>query len=566
MNISEFCVNQIRTIANGAAPYRLAVLALLASLAFFFSDTINAAPCEEKSIDATAKVNGWSKTEKNQRFVDVKDTSITAANVQNLRVKWVFGIPDTEAPRTLPLVTSDTVVIGDGAGTVYALSRDSGCEKWRHDAGSVPRTGFRVTQTPDGPQLYFGTISAEVVVLDLQTGVELKRIKADDHPRAMISGTAAEYDGIIYQPISSWELFWAVNPFYACCTFRSSVLAIAVDDWEPRWRAFTIEQEPEVFKSRLFLPDHVGPSGAPVWSAPTVDAKRKRLYVGTGENYSSPATDTSDAIIAYDLETGAMVWKQQFLANDAWNVSCVIPGHANCPSERGDDLDFGAPPVLVSVDDKDYVLAGQKSGWIFALDPDAGGEKVWAYRAGAGGKAGGVHFGLAADETRGALYVPISDRDVAVLGSSHAGKPMPSLQALDIVTGKPRWVTPAPGDCMANGEEVSNCHVGFSAAITATSDLVFAPTLDGYLRAFSAETGSEVWQYDSVRDYDSVNEVDARGGAIDMGGMFLDGRQLFVNSGYGQVSQISGNAFMVFELANDAELDDVTVEGDNNEK
>jgi polyvinyl alcohol dehydrogenase (cytochrome) len=539
---------------------------LLTSLALFFSHSSNAALCEEKNIDAHARINGWSNTEKNHRFVDAKDTLITAANVNNLRVKWVFGIPDTDAPRTLPLVTRDTVVIGDGAGTVYALSRDSGCEKWRYDAGEVPRTGFRVTPTPNGPQLYFGTISAEVVVLDLHTGTELKRIKADEHPNAMISGTAAEFEGIIYQPISSWEIFWAVNPFYACCTFRSSVLAIAIEDWEPRWRAFTIEQEPKVFKSRSLLPDHLGPSGAPVWSAPTVDAKRKRLYVGTGENYSSPATDTSDAIIAYDLETGAMVWKQQFLAQDAWNVACVIPGHSNCPSEKGDDLDFGAPPVLVNVDDKDYVLAGQKSGWVFALDPDAGGEQVWSYRAGAGGKAGGVHFGLAADEARGALYVPISDRDVAVLGSSHSGKPKPSLQALDIVTGKPRWVTPAPGDCMEEGKPVKNCHVGFSAAITATSDLVFAPTLDGYLRAFSAETGREVWQYNSVRDYESVNETDARGGAIDMGGLFLDGRQLFVSSGYGQVSQIAGNAFMVFELVDDTALAQVTVEVNNNEK
>ncbi len=521
--------------------------ALFAALFMASLQNAVAATCDDKSIDATAVVNGWSESIENHRFVDTK-TDINADNVNQLQVKWVFGVPDTEAPRTLPLVTGDTVVIGDGGGVIFALDRDSGCEKWRTDVGDMPRTAFRLIHTVRGPEVYFGTMAAEVVILDLLTGAERARVKVSDHPRAMLSGTAAEHNGVVYQPVSSWELFFALNPFYACCTFRGSVVALSTDTWEPLWQGYTIETPAQVVKSRMIFPDHKGPSGAPVWSAPTIDVKRKRLYVGTGQNYSSPATKTSDAIVAFDLSSGELLWSQQFLPGDAWNVACVVPGHGNCPDEAGDDLDFGAPPVLVSHQGRDYLLAGQKSGRIYALDPDDNGKLIWQRAAGSGSKAGGVHFGLAADQSRGVLYVPISDRHVDWVGSSHKGTPNPSLQALDIATGEPRWVTPAPGDCMKSGKPMKNCHVGFSAAITATPDLIFAPTLDGYLRVFAASDGRQLWSSNTARDFDAVNDTEAYGGALDMGGALLAGRQLLISSGYGQFNQMGGNAFIVYEL------------------
>jgi polyvinyl alcohol dehydrogenase (cytochrome) len=315
-----------------------------------------------------------------------------------------------------------------------------------------------------------------------------------------------------------------------------------------------------VVKSRWLLPDHLGPSGAPVWSQPTIDVQRQRIYVGTGENYSSPATDTSDAILAFDMNTGAMVWKQQFVRGDAWNVSCVVPGHINCPSEQGDDLDFGAPPILVEVAGRDYVLAGQKSGNIFALDPDVGGALLWSQKAGAGNKGGGIHIGMAVDPIRGVLYVPISDRPVGFLGDSSDGEPKPSIQAFDIQSGELLWATDAPGDCLDRSggdhkpQSIAGCFRGFSAPVTATENIVFAPTLDGHIRAFDARNGSQLWHFDTRRDYAAVNGSKASGGAIDIGGAYLDGGQLFISSGYGLVSQIPGNAFMVFEVT--AKTDD----------
>ena len=65
--------------------------------------------------------------------------------------------------------------------------------------------------------------------------------------------------------------------------------------------------------------DIIAPSGAPIWNSPTIDPGRGLLYVGTGESYSSPAAPTSDAVLAFSLKTGELMWHQQLLAGDAWN-------------------------------------------------------------------------------------------------------------------------------------------------------------------------------------------------------------------------------------------------------
>ncbi|GAB5452361.1 MAG: PQQ-binding-like beta-propeller repeat protein [Halioglobus sp.] len=510
---------------------------------------------EVAGIDPTVRLNGWGFNEKNHRFIPQSRAGITPDNVESLQLKWAFALPGAESPRALPLITSNTIVVADEDGGVYALDRDSGCQRWHYDADEMVRTALRYIRHGEKHLVAFGTWAGELITLNLITGDENWRVNVSDHPYGMLSGSPIDHDGVIYQPVSSYELAVAINPFYACCTFRSSIVAVSVDTGDIQWRAHTIEEQPGVVEPRRFLPDRKGPSGAPVWSQPTLDLKRQRLYVGTGENYSAPATDTSDAILAFDMKTGKRLWKRQFLGGDVWNLACVTRYHPNCPEEQGEDLDFGAPPILVTVAGRDYLLAGQKRGRFLALDPAAEGAPVWSDRTGSGGKAGGVHFAMAVDEKRGVLYVPISDRPIGdLVGDSFNGTPNPSLHAYDIATGRKQWEVSAPGDCRdASGDAVKGCFPGFSAAITATDNLVFAPTLDGYLRAFDADTGTQRWSFDSTGRHSAVNGGMATGGAIDAGGILLDDGQLFVVSGYGQFSQIPGNAFLVFEVPRKAE-------------
>lgn len=527
-----------------------------AVVVLFFGNGASANSCSPEvaaKIDLRPSINGWGINSKNHRFISEVDAGITKSNLARLQPKWVFALPDTKTPHSQPFITPDTVFIGDEPGVVYALDRDSGCEKWRFDAGTTVRTALRfVSYRRDGEQhhlLTFGTAGGEVFGIDPYTGKQQWRIRADEHAKTMVSGSAIDHEGVIFQPVSSWEAMWAVNPFYTCCTFRSSVIAIKPESGEILWRSYTVLEKPQLVKKNRIWPDHYGPSGAPVWSQPSLDVKRNLLYVGTGENYSSPSTDTSDAIIAMDLETGKIVWHKQFLAADAWNVACESPLDSNCPSERGSDLDFGAPPILVTVDGGDVILAGQKNGAVYALDPTRRGKLLWQQKPGTGGKLGGIHFGMGVDETRGVLYVPVSDRPVKLMGDNPAGEPNPSLHAYDIASGKTLWSTPAPNICIdGGGDRVDGCFPGLSAAVTVTDNLVFAPSLDGHVRVFDAASGKHIWAFDTRGEFPAVNAKKASGGAIDLGGVYLDRGQLFVNAGYGTLGQQGGNAFMVLEL------------------
>jgi len=496
---------------------RLIQTLLFTLLLAAFAANTTASECDagRMRVDVHAEINGWSPGTGNLRFTKASGAGLTPRSLASLAPAWVFALPDTDAPRSQPAVTRDTVFIADGNGGVYALDRETGCEKWRFDAGSMVRTAFRLVQTTEAMLLTFGTLDADLIALEPTTGKEAWRTRVSDHPRAMISGSAAELDGVLYQGVSSWEVFWAANPFYACCTFRGAVVAVDARSGKILWRAYTIEEEARVTRSRVLLPDHKGPSGAPVWSHPTIDTRRRQLYVGTGENYSSPGSDTSDAILAFDLDTGKMIWKRQFTRSDAWNVACVVPGHHNCPEEDGEDLDFGAPPILARVNNRDYLLAGQKSGGVFALDP-GDGATLWTRKVGSGGKAGGVHFGMAVE------------------------------------TGETRWAIDSPADCLepSSGETLEGCYRGFSAPATVAGDIVFAPTLDGVLRAFHADTGDQVWSYNTHRQFPAVNGGVADGGAIDLGGAYVSGGEVFLASGYGLVDQIPGNAFILFRRAN----------------
>ena len=518
------------------------------------SPSVLSADCDingAAAVSPSSVVSGWGFDQQNHRFIPQARAGINPDNVADLQLDWVFALPDTKAARAVPLITENTVVVADEDGGVYALDRATGCEHWRFDAGSMVRTALRHIAHKGKDLLVFGTFNGELISLDLRTGSEIWRSGLADHAYAMLSGSAVDHEGVIYQPVSSYELFVAVNPFYGCCTFRGSLVAVSADDGRILWRTHTIEEQPQVTNARLLLPDQRGPSGAPVWSQPTLDLKRQRVYVGTGENYSAPATATSDAIMAFDMRTGERLWTRQFLQDDVWNLACLSELHPNCPENPGEDLDFGAPPILATVKGRDYILAGQKNGQVYALNPDADGEVVWTAKVGSGGKAGGIHFAMAVDEQRGALYVPISDRPLGKwIGDSFNGTPNPSLQAYDIASGERLWETLAPGNCLdAQERAIDGCHPGFSAAPTATDDLVFAPTLDGVIRVFDAADGKQRWSFDTYAQFAAVNGGQAEGGAIDVGGVLVAGGQLFVLSGYGQFGQMPGNAFMVFSVA-----------------
>ena len=224
-----------------------------------------------------------------------------------------------------------------------------------------------------------------------------------------------------------------------------------------RWRTYTTD-EPILQGINSAGAIIYGPSGAPIWSSPTVDTKRGLLYVGTGENYTHPTTFTSDSIIALSLETGVIEWINQVTVDDAWNGGCGNEDPVNCPENHGPDYDFGAPPMLTTLaSGKEIILAGQKSGMVYAMDPDNNGKLIWEHQVGRGGIMGGIHWGMATDGDL--VYVPISDMFVY---EQDAHKPAQSgLHALNVSSGELVWSTFPDNIC---GDAEWDCSPGISAA------------------------------------------------------------------------------------------------------
>ncbi|MDG2001723.1 MAG: PQQ-binding-like beta-propeller repeat protein [Novosphingobium sp.] len=460
----------------------------------------------------------------------------------NLKLKWAFGFAGANRARSQPALGGGAIFVGAQDGSVFALDRETGCVRWNYMALAEVRTGivldpWDANDASANPLAYFGDFAGNAYAVEAFTGKQVWKVEADPHPASVLTGTPSLHDGTLFVPISSLEEASAASPGYKCCDFRGSVLALDAATGTERWRTYMVgvpvKQEPES-NGTVFL----GPSGVAVWTAPVVDEKRGLLYVTTGDNYTNPATELSDAVVALDLESGAIRWHNQVTEGDAWNVACYVQT-GNCPEDAGPDYDFGSAPILAKgKDGKQYLLAGQKSGIAYGFDPDTH-ELLWQTRLGRGGAAGGIHFGIAAAD--GTLFAPVSDLPTG----EPADFPLsPGVYALDIASGKRLWDAPSPDTC---GER-KHCIKGYAAAISVSEDLLFAGSDDGHLRIFDSATGEVLWDFDALKDFKTVNGVNAHGGAFSGGSApVVEGGQLIVPSGYGFASKMTGNVLLVFE-------------------
>ena len=352
---------------------------------------------------------------------------------------------------------------------------------------------------------------------------------------AGITGTPKFYKGRLYVGVrSASEEVAAGDPKYPCCTFRGSLVALDAATGKVAWKTFTIPDPPKSTKMSSAGTQLFGPSGVGIWDSPTIDVKRNLVYAGTGNNYSDPPTSTSDAILAFDLDSGSMKWSKQ-LTEDAWNASCGRPDKPSCPVNPDRDVDIGASPILKTLPGgKDILLVGQKSGVVFALDPDRRGEIVWQkadqqrrrHRRHSVGHRGG----------RDQVYAPISD----IIPGPGGG-----LFALKIATGEQAWYVP-PFEPACKGKR--GCSPAQLAAATLLPGVVFSGSMDGHLRAHATKDGALIWDLDTVRDFDTVNGVKAHGGSLNVSGPAIAGGMLFVNSGYNVMIGMPGNVLLALSV------------------
>ena len=501
--------------------------------------------CASKPIGALLSGpawNGWGADGGNTRFQPAAAAGLTADHVPKLKLKWAFGFPNGTSAYGQPTIAGGRVFVGSDNGFVYSLDAATGCVYWSFQSSGGVRTAISLGSA--GSQgsrfaVYFGDVKANVYAVDAETGALLWKKSAESHPLARVTGAPALHNGRLYVPVASFEEGSGPNPKYECCTFRGSVVAYDAATGEQIWKTYTIPERPRPTKKNSVGTQLYGPAGAAVWSAPTIDAKRGALYVATGDAYTYPAADTSDAVIAFDLKSGIPMWSHQFTPNDAFLVGCGSgpTTRDNCPEVGGPDFDFGNSPILRDLPNgKSVLVIGQKSGAAWAIDPDKDGALVWERRVGKGSMLGGVEWGSAADEQNG--YFATAD--------AQAGVDAGGLSALRLATGEQVWHARPPAIECKPGDR--NCATqAQSAAISAMPGVVFSGATNGVMRAYATSDGRVIWEYNTARDYTTVNGIAAKGGSLNGPGPVIAGGMLFMNSGYAYLGfGAPGNVLLAF--------------------
>lgn len=511
------------------------------------------ADCDGPAKPLDARAANWGLGNGNHRFQSKSD--ITIANAAQLTLRWVYALGDGEddSPHSLPVVTEDTIYIGSQSGILHALDRTTGCERWRFESQGEIRTAiglYALKNSRNDKQrrvLVFGGVDAWLYAVDAYDGKLIWRRQIDEQRFAMITGTPTFADGKLIIGLSSYEAMVAGIPFYPCCKFRGAVLAIDARTGEELWRRRLIPKRPKPLSDNGLWTTQWGPSGIPVWSRPAIDSEHRRVFIGTGENYSgNESTAHSDAILALDLDTGKILWSHQFLTNDVWNISCDIPLLSfNCRQQKiGPDMDFGAAPISAHVGKLGrMVFAGQKSGHVHAMSAKDG-TLIWQQQPGRGGKLGGVHWGMAYHPTDKMLYVPVNDQGSTFLVNPD-GEGRPGIYAYSAKNGELKWKYDDGRACPPK-----DCAHGFSSAIMINDEVLATATLDGQIVLLDRKAGTPLWQFDTNREWEAVNDIgeSAQGGSIDVHGPLLVDDLLIVQSGYGVMGGDSGNALMVFGL------------------
>ena len=498
---------------------------------------------------------GWSPDSSNARFQSGDSAALNPAQIAKLELKWAYAFPGDVTAFGAPAIINGTLFTGSAGGVVQALDARTGCIHWLYQANGPVRSGMAVVNDGGKTVLIFSDQNGWTQAIDAKTGKQIWRKRPEEHEATRLTGTPAEHDGIVFVPAASWEETRSLDPEYPCCTFRGSITALRARNGEVLWKTYLVDKPKRTGQTAAGTPTF-GPSGAGVWSRPTVDAARGLLYITTGDNYSHPATSTSDAVMALDIKTGRIVWSHQLTSADVYNSACGAKA-VNCPAGNGPDYDFGSSPILVhTVNGHDVLVAGQKSGIVYAFDADSQGKPLWQTRVGKGGTNGGVQWGMASDGH--ALYVAISDvvRLPPAAGSgtdaSHPAGPIGNsaldpnkgggLTALDLASGNKLWFAPSTPCAPPR----LGCSPAQPGAVTVIPGAVFSGAMDGHIRAFATSDGHLLWDFDTEKAFSAVNGAAAHGGSLDGAGPVVAAGMVYVNSGYPRFGGAPGNVLLAF--------------------
>ncbi|WP_397420944.1 PQQ-binding-like beta-propeller repeat protein [Phenylobacterium sp.] len=510
-------------------------------------------------LKPTPSISTFGFDARNTRTLTARQAGLTTAQLSKLDLAWAIAFPDATMIRAQPAVVGNTLFLPVAeASAMYAFDvsdRTKPCIKWIYNSpGGAPlrsSPGFGVIA--DGRSvLAFSGLDSTVHVVDAATGKAIWTKNVAAYSYSLTTGTPRVLKDRIIVPVSQFEIMQAADNAVTCCTNHGFVLSLDPKTGDQQWRYDTMP-DAQPIRDRGDGKMLYGPSGAPIWNSPVVDEARGLVFFGTGEANSPPAHHNTNALIAIRLSDGKEVWSHQATANDIFNAGCgpkPRPNQFNCVSDTVyRDVDFGASLIRGKLKDgREMVFAGQKSGTVWAMHPDTG-KVIWRRDIGTGAPNGGIHWGIAyKDDT---VFVPVAQIGRPLPG----GEPIdPGLQrgmyAVDARTGAIKWHYTVMPDC-ANGRDkkAPRCdrNYGFSGAPTIVDGAIIQGSLDGRLFALDLKTGREIWTFDTLRDYATLNGVPGKGGSIDAASIVAVNGLLLSGSGYGMFGQAPGNVLLAFK-------------------
>ena len=496
-----------------------------------------AAPTPATDPTRGAAWMNWGNDYSNSRFAP--QSGLTAADLPRLKLKWAFGFEGITTARVQPALAAGKLFVASDNAELHALDPRTGCAYWTFKADFGVRSALTVGPYRNAGQpgyaVFFGDQRANAYAVDIVTGKLVWKRKADEYPTAAITGAPTVQDGKVFVPIQGLQEEGSGGRGQTpCCRFRGNLTALNADTGVILWKTYMVD-EPKLRGTNTRGQEAYGPAGGAIWSSPTVDVKRRTVYVSTGNAYADPVQPLTDSVVAMDMDTGKIKWSYQATPNDNWLGGCGARngGNLGCPEVQGPDHDFSASPLLATAGDRQILVIPQKSGIAHALDPDTG-DLVWKYRFGQGSGLGG-QWGAAADNQN--VYFGVGDGQ-----SQNPG----GIRAAKLATGEQIWSVAGPNPRLCAGQP--RCGSSQGGAVTLIPGAVIAGSHDGGLRAYSTADGSILWQFDTNKEFPTVNGVKATGASIDGSPLIVVNGMIFVNSGYGGIAARPGNVFLAFGL------------------
>jgi len=468
-------------------------------------------------------------------------TEINGSSVSRLGLAWSLDLDVTNSI-TAPLAANGVIYLGAGHGVIHAVDARTGKLLWRYDAQAMQANGKKLRVAWGirgialwGDKVYAGTSDGRLIALHTRDGtLAWSVLTVDPNDGATITGAPRAFNGKIIIGFSGGDF----SPL------RGYVTAYDVNTGKQAWRFYVVPGKPGTHDGAasdsamtMVAKTWTGQwwkngGGGSVWNSITYDPDFNRVYLGTGNgtpmNWKIRSPKGGDnlfiaSVVALDADTGKYAWHYQTTPGDSWDYDSAT--------------DMTLTTLRIDGHDRRVMLHAAKNGFFYVIDR-ANGKLISAE------KLGTVTWADHVDLNTG--------KPVLVAGAKYNDKPMllwPSFQAVHhwtpqsfsprtgyiyeptlempaefgdagvdlknyhprLRTGDYTGLTVGNGDVPADAGhsvlkawdpihsrviwQVESPGVTNGGTLATGGDLVFQGLADGYLHAYDANTGKDLWSF-----------------------------------------------------------------------